>query len=83
MSQDAGQRATLEREIALLSALLPATMTLEAILAALVPVKDAVIAAKSEGQATGVAMKHLKSTGANASGTDVAAAIKQLRGSAT
>ncbi len=80
MSTDDAQKATLLREIALLGAFLPATMTTEAILAALAPVKDAIVAAKSEGQATGVAMKHLKSTGATVSGNDVGVAIKQLRG---
>ncbi|HWL85521.1 MAG TPA: GatB/YqeY domain-containing protein [Polyangiaceae bacterium] len=80
MAQDAEQRRTLEKENALLQSLLPATLSVEAIAAALGPVVDAIRAAKSEGQATGVAMKHLKSTGAAAAGTDVAKAIKQLRG---
>ena len=34
----------------------------------------------NDGQATGVAMKHLKSQGASASGTDVAHAVRALRG---
>ncbi len=79
MAQDAEQRRVLEKEISLLQSLLPATMGVDAIVAALAPVVEAIRAAKSDGQATGVAMKHLKSTGANAAGNDVAAAIKQLR----
>ena len=46
---------------------------------ALASQKDAIRAAKSDGQATGVAMKHLKSTGASFDGADVATAVKQLR----
>jgi uncharacterized protein YqeY len=80
MAEAPEQRATLQKEIALLQSFLPATLSVEAIAEALAPVLDAIRGAKSEGQATGVAMKHLKSTGANAAGTDVAKAIKQLRG---
>ncbi|WP_394833462.1 GatB/YqeY domain-containing protein [Pendulispora rubella] len=80
MSEAPEQRATLQKEIALLQSFLPASMSVDAIAEALAPVLDAIRGAKSEGQATGVAMKHLKSTGANATGTDVAKAIKQLRG---
>jgi len=38
-----------------------------------------VLAAKNDGQATGVAMKHLKSSGASVTGQDVAQAVKALR----
>jgi len=44
-------------------------------------VAEAIKAAGNDGQATGVAMKHLKSTGAVVSGKDVAAVVKTLRGS--
>jgi hypothetical protein len=37
-------------------------------------------AAGNDGQATGVAMKHLKSLGAEVNGKDVSAAVRQLRG---
>jgi uncharacterized protein len=47
--------------------------------AALAPVADAIRAAGNDGQATGVAMKQLKSTGATVDGKTVAAAVKQLR----
>ena len=74
------QKATLERENALLSSVLPATMTPDQIVAALAPVAEAVRAAKNDGQATGVAMKHLKSSGSSVQGNDVTAAVKRMRG---
>ena len=79
MASSSEQKATLEKELSLLKALLPQSMSVEAIVAALAPVAAAIKEAKSEGQATGVAMKQLKSQGANAAGTDVAAAVKQIR----
>ncbi len=74
------QRASLERENALLLAVLPATLGPEQIVELLAPVAEAVRAAKSDGQATGVAMKHLKGSGASVQGNDVTAAVKRLRG---
>jgi len=71
--------AALKKEIEILSALLPKQLSVEDILTALAPVKDAIVAAKADGQATGVAMKHLKSVNANVNGTDVGVAVKQLR----
>ena len=47
---------------------------------ALAPVVDALKAAGNDGQATGVAMKHLKSVGAVVTGKEVTAAVKKLRG---
>lgn len=79
MAAGAEQKATLERELALLKELLPQSMSVDAIVAALEPVAPAIKEAKSEGQATGVAMKHLKAQGANANGGDVAVAVKQIR----
>ncbi len=76
---DAAKRAELEREIVVLDALLPKTLSVDEIVAALAPVKEAIAAAGNEGQATGVAMKHLKPTGVTVSGKDVAAAVKLLR----
>lgn len=73
------QRATLEREIAVLKEFLPQSLSVEQIIAALAPVADAVRAAGNDGQATGVAMKQLKPTGAVVNGKDVAAAVKQMR----
>jgi uncharacterized protein YqeY len=77
---DAEQREVLTREIALLAALLPKTLGVPEVVAALAPVVDAIKAAGNDGQATGVAMKHLKSTGASVDGKTAAAAVKQIRG---
>ena len=57
---DDPQVAVLEREIAVLKSLLPQTLDPHAIIKALEPVRADIIAAKNDGQATGVAMKHLK-----------------------
>jgi uncharacterized protein YqeY len=76
---DAGQREALTREIALLAALLPKTLSVPEVVAALAPVVDAIKAAGNDGQATGIAMKHLKSTGASVDGKTAAAAVKQIR----
>jgi uncharacterized protein YqeY len=70
----------LRQEIGVLSALLPKQLSVDDIVAALASEHDAIKAAKSDGQATGIAMKHLKSTGAAVSGNDVGAAVKQIRG---
>lgn len=76
-----GERATtLRREIEVLSGLLPKQLSVDDIVAALAAQHEAIKAAKGDGQATGIAMKHLKSTGASASGNDVAAAVKRIRG---
>jgi uncharacterized protein YqeY len=81
LSADNAERsATLKKEIEVLSALLPKQLSVDDIVKALEPVKDAIVAAKADGQATGVAMKHLKTTGANVSGNDVGAAVRKIRG---
>jgi uncharacterized protein len=79
-SQDETQKATLRAEIEVLSAFLPKSLGVAEIVAALAPVAEAVKAAGNDGQATGVAMKHLKSLGAEVNGKDVSAAVRQLRG---
>jgi uncharacterized protein YqeY len=71
--------ATLRREIEVLSALLPKQLSVDDIVAALASQHDAIKSAKTDGQATGVAMKHLKSVGASVSGNDVGAAVKKIR----
>jgi uncharacterized protein YqeY len=76
---DAERAATLKRETEILKDLLPKAMSAEAIAAALAPVADAVRAAANDGQATGIAMKHLKAQGATVTGNDVAVAVKSLR----
>jgi len=70
---------TLKKEIAILSALLPKSLSVDEIVALLAPVAEGIKGAKNDGQATGVAMKHLKTSGATVGGNDVQAAVKQLR----
>jgi uncharacterized protein YqeY len=77
---DAARAAELTREIEILSSLIPKALSAEAIASALAPVADAIRAAKNDGQAMGVAMKHLKSTGAVVEAPNVQQAIKTLRG---
>ena len=79
-SEDPAKRSVLEEENRILAAFLPKSLSVEEIVAALAPVVEGVKSAGNEGQATGVAMKHLKSAGALVSGKDVAVAVKQLRG---
>ncbi len=79
LTADAAQKATLGEELGVLKSLLPAGPSIDALVAALEPVRDAIRAAGNDGQATGVAMKHLKSTGVAAGGKDVAEAVKKLR----
>ncbi len=75
-----GERATvLRREIEVLSALLPKQLSVDDIVAALASQHEAIKAAKGDGQATGIAMKHLKASGAAVSGNDVGAAVKKIR----
>jgi uncharacterized protein YqeY len=79
LSTDAAQKATLEKEIAVLESLLPQTMGVDAIVEALAPSRDAIRAAGNDGQATGIAMKALKASGAAVSGKDVSEAVKRIR----
>ena len=79
VATEAAQREALAREIALLTAMLPKTLGVPEIVEALAPVADAIKAAGNDGQATGVAMKHLKSTGASFDGSDVTEAVKRIR----
>ena len=73
------QRATLQAEIDVLERFLPKTLSPEEIVAALEPVADAIRDAGNDGQATGVAMKHLKSSGAVVEGKDVNTAVRTMR----
>jgi uncharacterized protein YqeY len=77
---DGETKAKLTRENEVLLALLPSSMDADAIARALEPVAEAIKAAKSDGQAMGVAMKTLKATGANAEAADVNKAIAKIRG---
>lgn len=69
----------LRREIETLSALLPRSMSVEQIVVALASVVETLRAAKSDGQAMGVAMKHLKAAGAVVGAPDVQQAVKRVR----
>lgn len=79
LTTDEARADTLRKEIAVLSALLPKTMTVPQIVEALASQAEAIRAAKNDGQATGLAMKHLKSTGAVFDGKDVGEAVKAIR----
>jgi uncharacterized protein YqeY len=76
---DDARSPSLRREIETLSALLPRSMSVEQIVDALSSVAESIRAAKSDGQAMGVAMKHLKAAGAVVGAPDVQQAVKQVR----
>lgn len=76
---DSEQRAVLAQEIEILASYLPKSLGVDDITRELLPVLEQIKAAASDGQATGIAMKQLKSTGAVVNGKDVTVAIKQLR----
>lgn len=71
--------ATLKQEVEVLVSFLPAQLTVAQIVSALADQAAAIKAANNDGQATGLAMKHLKAAGAVVNGADVTAAVKQLR----
>jgi len=72
-------RARLDEENVILESLVPKTWDAARIASELAPVAAEIKAAKSDGQATGVAMKHLKGLGATVEGKDVGDAVKKLR----
>jgi uncharacterized protein YqeY len=74
------QKRTLATENAVLASLLPKSLGVEDIIAALAPSLPAIKAAGNDGQATGIAMKQLKTTGAVVNGKDVTEAVKRMRG---
>src|SRR4029079_13438581 len=78
-SEQDDQKRTLAQEITVLESLLPKTLGIDEIVAALAPVADQIKAAGNDGQATGVAMKHLKASGASVTGKEVSEAVKRLR----
>lgn len=79
VASDAEQRRTLELESEVLRSLLPRALDRAEIERALAQVADQIRAAKSDGQATGIAMKQLKASGAEVDGKDVAAVVTSLR----
>ena len=68
-----------EAELALLESLLPKAWDRNAVAAALAPLGDELRAAKSDGQAMGVAMKALKAQGATTNPDDVKAVVAAAR----
>lgn len=79
LASDDARASALQREVAVLASLLPAQLTVAQIVEALGAQRDAIKAAGNDGQATGIAMKHLKSSGAAVNGAGVTAAVKQIR----
>ena len=75
---DAEQKRVLAEEITVLQSLIPTSLGVAEIVAALAPLRDALKAAGNDGQATGAAMKHLKASGAIVNGKDVTEAVKQI-----
>lgn len=73
------ERSKLEQENEILRGFLPKTLSEAEIVAALAGVAEQIRAASNDGQATGVAMKQLKSTGAEVEGKTVSAAVRQMR----
>ncbi len=69
----------LKQEIAILNELLPQVLDVDAIVAALADQADAIRGAKADGPAIGMAMKHLKASGAVVEGKDVGTAVRQIR----
>ena len=76
---DAEKVRTLTRENELLREVLPKGLSAVEIEGLLAGATEAIRAAANDGQATGVAMKHLKAQGSTASGNDVAMAVKAIR----
>jgi uncharacterized protein len=76
---DEAKRDVLKQELTILESLVPRGLSAEDLVAALAPVAEAITQAGNDGQATGVAMKHLKAQGLSADGKTVGAAVKTLR----
>lgn len=79
LSEDDARRAKFNEENMLMADLLDKVLTVEEIKIELESVVDQIKAAKSVGQATGVAMKLLKEKKASVTGGDVSQAVTELR----
>jgi len=78
MESDARYKAlTVENDV--LRPYVPATLDQAQIRTALIAAEDQIKAAKSEGQAVGVAMKLFKAAGKAVEGGDVTAVVKEIR----
>lgn len=75
----AEMKTRLDEENVILESLIPKTWDAARIAEALEPVAAQIKAAASDGQATGVAMKHLKAQSAPVEGKDVGEAVKKIR----
>ena len=78
-ASNAEASAQLDQEMEIVKRFLPQALSVEQIVESLAPVAAGIRSAGNAGQATGVAMKHLKSISAEVNGKDVAAAVAQLR----
>jgi uncharacterized protein len=76
---DGSQAPALRREIDALAALLPKSMPAEQVVLALASVAEPIRSAANEGQAMGIAMKHLKASGAAVDAREVQQAVKRVR----
>ncbi|MFT3765095.1 MAG: GatB/YqeY domain-containing protein [Minicystis sp.] len=79
VAEDAEQKRVIAAENAVLASLLPKSLGVDDIVTALASLRDAIKAAGNDGQATGIAMKHLKASGAVVNGKDVTEAVKRMR----
>ena len=79
LTVDEQGKAALRLEIETLAELLPKALNTDEIVVQLGAVRDAILSAANTGQATGVAMKHLKIQGAIVNGKDVTSAVTQMR----
>ncbi len=77
--KDDEKRERLAQETAVLNELVPQSMDVAAIKAALAEVVEQIKAVGGDGPATGIAMKHLKGVGATVEGKDVSAAVREIR----
>jgi|GEM_PF-389264 len=71
--------AELTHEIAALRAFLPAELSIAQIVELLASHTESIRAAKTEGQAVGIAMKAVKASGVTATGPSVTSAVQQIR----
>lgn len=78
-SEDTEVKAKLETEIEVLAKFLPKSLSVDQIKELLEPVADQIKAAPNQGPAMGLAMKTLKTAGAEADAGDVAKAVGALR----
>lgn len=75
-----GAKPQLQEENTILTHYLPRTLHIEEVRLSLLTVAEGIKAAKNSGQATGVAMKHLKNLGSAVNSKDVALVIEDIRG---